>query len=112
MARIDVRQHYIGLDSQNNMIYPGLYEVGDPLLYGLERDLIDIGYAVMIADADEPPAPEGDALFADMTVAELKALADEHNVELDGARAKADIIAKLVAAGIDPFVPLRDEEEV
>lgn len=102
MARIDVRKHYIGLDSQNNMIYPGLYEVGDPLLYGLERDLIDIGYAVMIADADEPPAPEDKPpagekmLLEDMTIAELKALAEARNVDTTGLRTKADIIAALV----------------
>jgi len=94
-------------------IAPGEYESSDPALRGLASYLVQTGHAVVTqADTkpeDAPPESENDALFEDMTVAQLKALADEHHVELDGARAKADIIAKLVAAGINPFEAESDE---
>lgn len=103
MSIIRVLKHYVGVDSHNNMIYPGDYTVGDPLLYGLESDLIDIRYAVMVEPlpaAEDDTAPAG-ASLEDMTVAQLKTLADGLGVDLGGARSKADIIARLREAGVE-----------
>jgi len=97
MAQIKVNKHYIGLDSNNQMIYPGTYEVGDPLLYGRENDLIEIGYAeplpVEFVQAIDPAAA-----YKPLSPTELKGLAESRGVDLGGATKKADIIMVLVAA--------------
>lgn len=54
----------------------------------------------------EPSAAEQAATAArggvdDMTVAQLKTYADEHNIDLEGASVKADILERVKAAGND-----------
>lgn len=53
--RIQVTNHYIGAPTGGRMIYPGVYEVGDPLLYEQENNLIEIGYAVPLPEPEVPP---------------------------------------------------------
>lgn len=58
--RIQVNNHYVGTPTEGRMIYPGVYEVGDPLLYGREEDLVSIGYATYLPEASaEESSPEG-----------------------------------------------------
>ncbi len=131
MPQIKVNNHYIGLDSHNNMIYPGVYEAGDPLLYGREDDLVAIGYAAWLPDSDsqtlvvedgEPGAEtiedgspdtvgedDLDAVvesatrrFEGFTNQYLKELAAANSVDLGSARTKPEVIAKLIEAGVEP----------
>lgn len=90
--RIKVNNHYIGLDSANQMIYPGVYSKGDPLLYGLEADLIEIGYAEWV-DPEEAPGAADDLSLK--TVAQLQALAKERGIDASKAKKKDDYIALL-----------------
>lgn len=48
-----------------------------------------------ITEADAVPR---DVIFEDMTVAELRDYAKEHDINLTGARAKADIVGAIKAA--------------
>jgi hypothetical protein len=95
---IEVRNHYIGLDSNNEMIYPGFYEVGDSRLHGLEQSLVDLGYAYFIPGTEKQPADP----YKGMNVADLRMLAEKHKVDLGEATKRDDIIAKLTEADVVP----------
>lgn len=56
--------------------------------------IIGAGVAVRV-DEPEPQPPPADDGLEDMTVSELRALADERGIDLGDARRKADIIAAL-----------------
>lgn len=56
--------------------------------------IIGAGVAVRVGEPAPQPPPADDGL-EDMTVSELRALADERGIDLGDARRKADIIAAL-----------------
>lgn len=56
--------------------------------------IIGAGVAVRVDEPAPQPPPTDDGL-EDMTVSELRALADERGIDLGDARRKADIIAAL-----------------
>jgi hypothetical protein len=64
------------------------------VINSIQRDYDDARYAEVDADADD-----GDELD-NLSKAELVALADEHDVSLDGARTNADRADRLRAAGV------------
>lgn len=61
--------------------------------------LVGGGHA-QYADADAPDAPDG-APNTSWTVVQLKAHADEHDIDLGEATKKADILAAIEAAASD-----------
>lgn len=95
---IQVNKHYVGLDSRNNMIYPGIYEVGDPLLYGLEHDLVEIGYAHLLESEEAVEPPEAKPVLDKLTRAELDEEAAKLGLDTSEAKTKADVIALIEAA--------------
>ena len=56
--KIKVNQYYRGWNTGEQVINPGVYEVGDPALFGIEEWLVnEQGKAEFIADDNEPAAP-------------------------------------------------------
>jgi hypothetical protein len=65
MRKIQVTQHYRGVLTQEQVIAPGVYEVGDPRLFGIEDYLVnDQGKAHYWPDEDDEVdiEPEDDDL--------------------------------------------------
>ncbi len=60
-------------------------------------------------DRHEATEPEGD--LEDLKVADLKAYAKDHDVDLDGATRKDDILAAIRAAEVPPTEPEGDQPE-
>lgn len=103
--KIRLQSGYRGRPSGEQYIVPGEYDGADPALFGLADYLVETGHAVVTEHDPEPlPAAEDDtapagAPLEDMTVAQLKTLADGLGVDLGGARSKADIIDRLRESG-------------
>lgn len=56
--KIKVNQYYMGWNTNEQLIPAGVYEVGDPALFGLEEFLVnEQGKAEYVNDANEPAAP-------------------------------------------------------
>lgn len=56
--RIILKQHYSGRFTNETLIEPGTYEVGDPRLFGLEHYLVNEQHiAVFIGEPPPPPPP-------------------------------------------------------
>ena len=60
-------------------------------------------------DRHQTAEPEGD--LSDLKVADLKAYAKDHEVDLDGATRKDDIIAAIRAAESSPTEPEDDQSD-
>ena len=60
-----------------------------------------VKYAGLVLEVEKPKEKEEVKTLEDLTVKELKALAEEKQVDLDDAVLKADIIDKLAEAGIE-----------
>ncbi|KPF47074.1 hypothetical protein [Rhizobium sp. AAP43] len=73
------------------------FEVGDIVKGDLARVAVENGWA---EEVESPEVDDGgkSSELAKLTVPQLKAMATELNVDLEGAEKKADIIAKLEAA--------------
>lgn len=67
----------------------------------------------IVSDGDENAEPvEVEAVaLEDLTVADLKALAEKHDIDLGGATKKADIIAAIEGSGNIPVLTSADEDE-
>ena len=92
---------------EGHIINPGLYRPDDPALAGRADYLVENHYATWLKR--EPPVLPPEAPkpnLSRMKVNELKALAAEHGIEIPDDALKADIVALLEAAPIDPL----DEE--
>ncbi len=63
--RIQIKDPYIGHDTQGQRIWPGEYDIHDPQLFGVGQSLVDTGYAVVLYEppvvAEEAPADSGEA---------------------------------------------------
>lgn len=59
---------------------------------------IEAGKAVQLDEDDEQPAADD---LSDLTVNQLKELADEQDVDVSGARVKADYVEALEAAVVE-----------
>ncbi len=92
--KIRVNQYYRGWNTGEQVINPGVYEVGDPALFGLEEWLVtEQGKAEYITDNGEPaaPAPETPVISEPETgeqVVEPLAEGDEE-IEFKGRKLKA-----------------------
>lgn len=67
----------------------------------IEGDLADVavcnGWAEEVSDGEGAADLNGEPSIANLTVAELKALAAERNIDLAGAVKKAEIVAAILA---------------
>jgi hypothetical protein len=84
--RIRLSGYYSGVPSMHRTIPPGEYDRTDERLLGLADYLLQTGQAERLEDEDS---------VEDMTLKELKALAEERGLDTDGLRTKADFIAAL-----------------
>lgn len=112
--RIFIKDPYIGHDTQSRRVWPGEYDLNDPLLFGVGQSLLDTGYAVVV----EGDAPQVD--LSALTVDQLKELAISQGINTDGAITETDYIALIsptevvtavVAPGEGtPAIPVSDED--
>lgn len=75
----------------------GVYNSNDPALHGLAEYLLAAGHATGSLDETGPPVEtvEDTPDLDSMTKAELVEYAESHNIDLEDARLKDDILARL-----------------
>lgn len=101
---IRVIQGYRGALTNGAYIEPGVYQETDPALAGLAARLLAKGYAVRLEKeqpTDNNTTDNTRTSLEDMTVAELRELAAEKDIDLGEATRKADII-DVVWRGLQP----------
>ena len=91
---IRVKSNYVGYRGGGLIRIPaGEYDEDDPVLRGLAGYLVDTDHAVQLKAVEVQSDPETKQALDDMTVAELRDFASSQNIELGGAKKKADVIA-------------------
>lgn len=92
MTLIRVIHNYGGADTHDRRILPGIYEIGDPRLFGVAQILLEDGHAVPFEVGAEAPAPTPSAVESDsFAVVEVPAPAAEtESVEGDSDNSAAE----------------------
>lgn len=55
--KIEVAKHWRGVASDLRRVFPGVYDIDDPRLWGAGQAMLEEGAAVVVAK-DAPPVPE------------------------------------------------------
>lgn len=72
-------------------------DVGEEIEGDLATVAVDNGWAEEVSDGEGAAGLDGEPSITNLTVAELKALAAERNIDLSGAVKKAEIVAAILA---------------